>query len=52
MLVVTALLLGTGPVGRLLLGAAFALAGAAAGPVARRASRTRPTDARAVPSGS
>lgn len=44
-LVVTALLIGVGPAGWLLLGAAFALAGAATGPVARWAARTRPAGA-------
>ncbi|MFD6759594.1 MFS transporter [Streptomyces roseolus] len=44
-LVVTSLLLGTGAAGWLLLGAAFALAGAATGPVARWAARTRPAGA-------
>ncbi|MFB7339844.1 MFS transporter [Streptomyces hydrogenans] len=41
-LVVTTLLVGGGPAGWLLLGGAFALAGAATGPAARRAARTRP----------
>ncbi|MEU2544121.1 MFS transporter [Streptomyces roseolus] len=45
-LVVTSLLIGAGAAGWLLLGAAFALAGAATGPVARWAARTRPADAR------
>ncbi|GGR27476.1 MFS transporter [Streptomyces roseolus] len=45
-LVVTSLLIGVGAAGWLLLGAAFALAGAATGPVARWAARTRPADAR------
>ncbi|MFI0826551.1 MFS transporter [Streptomyces roseolus] len=44
-LVVTSLLLGAGAAGWLLLGAAFALAGAATGPVARWAARTRPAGA-------
>ncbi|NML52682.1 MFS transporter [Streptomyces sp. R302] len=44
-LVVTTLLIGVGTAGWLLLGAVFALAGAATGPVARWAARTRPADA-------